>query len=999
MVNLTTEYSKACAQTFIDILLQANNPVFVAYGGITNSSNNVPTVNTAPIFTEIDVLGHYVYGKLISSSDLQPVVNNNTWTSNTVYAQWDPTNSNIFQEPFYVLTSSQNVYKCIFNNYNAPSTVEPTVVINQGTFQTSDGYIWKFMYNISGINNALFLTQNYVPVVIDANVAAAAIPGTIDAYNVISSNSVTNFNSGSLQQISNSTTLVISNSAANTDNIFNNASIYVTSSEQVIPIQSYNSLTKTITLTEPLVIYSKIYVTNTNGFVFNSNTYVNQQTSNWFITGLYTTNNTPLYNGQQFIATPNSTTANVFQVISTGAVTNIIVSANKEFASNSYFIGVNDVNNPTIAGTCSVSGNAVIGTNTTFTTAVAPGNYIILSQNTGSGVAQVLSVTNNTYITLQNGVLPLNNDYTTVYSSAQIQVANTGGVISSTTLNQFQANIIDAQNLDLVITFDPVNQPIQVGESFFNSNTGFTGVVQYANNSTIISSVYSGNVANVNTITTETTNLNLTVVNIKEYTILTATVNNASELIIGAPIFYSNAYAGIVNYITISPNAGDFYFISPTVTITGDGQNAAAYSVVNSATQTITNVVSVNPGINYTTANVVVNGATVTPLLSPRKGHGSNAFNELGVQNILISKLFSNSTNENYSLPNYGEYNKVGLIYQTLWNEIVLEVSNYNTYEIEAANTIAGFVNNEIVISSDLNFYGNYVSSSNNTMIVANTYGTLASNTYIKGTVSKVVANVISSSVLTFNSAMIGNTVTQNNITGTITSANSSTIVLTSVEGNFLPNNFVTCEAASISANVTNVYKNFIGNYKPLTSFNQIIRYPLTNNNTPFILYETVTNNNDCFAKIISTNTDYNVSVSNNVGNFMQGEIFTSNVTSGVVYFANSSYMMLSYCNSVPVALSTITGQSSGATATINTVYDCLMLGNIQGDWKNNYTGDIYGTTSNSFNINTLSSTIIYPDFNYNTGKEIFADTFIQFPLTSLNQSLFQLILNFNPSV
>jgi hypothetical protein len=131
----------------------------------------------------------------------------------------------------------------------------------------------------------------------------------------------------------------------------------------------------------------------------------------------------------------------------------------------------------------------------------------------------------------------------------------------------------------------------------------------------------------------------------------------------------------------------------------------------------------------------------------------------------------------------------------------------------------------------------------------------------------------------------------------------------------------------------------------------------------------------------------------------MQGEIFTSNVTSGVVYFANSSYMMLSYCNSVPVALSTITGQSSGATATINTVYDCLMLGNIQGDWKNNYTGDIYGTTSNSFNINTLSSTIIYPDFNYNTGKEIFADTFIQFPLTSLNQSLFQLILNFNPSV
>ena len=65
---------------------------------------------------------------------------------------------------FYVVTDEYNVYKCLDNNNNARSTVKPT-----GTaldpFETSDGYIWKFMYNIPINLRNKFYTDEYIPVV------------------------------------------------------------------------------------------------------------------------------------------------------------------------------------------------------------------------------------------------------------------------------------------------------------------------------------------------------------------------------------------------------------------------------------------------------------------------------------------------------------------------------------------------------------------------------------------------------------------------------------------------------------------------------------------------------------------------------------------------------------------------------------------------------------------------------------------------------------------
>lgn len=64
---------------------------------------------------------------------------------------------------FYVLTEDYNVYKCIWNNLGAESTVKPTGT-GTGYLSTSDGYVWKYMYNIPVALRNKFLITGYMPV-------------------------------------------------------------------------------------------------------------------------------------------------------------------------------------------------------------------------------------------------------------------------------------------------------------------------------------------------------------------------------------------------------------------------------------------------------------------------------------------------------------------------------------------------------------------------------------------------------------------------------------------------------------------------------------------------------------------------------------------------------------------------------------------------------------------------------------------------------------------
>ena len=69
-------------------------------------------------------------------------------------------------QPFYVITPQYRVYKCLNNNSGAISTVLPTSISTSASTPAAlaDGYVWKYMYTLSTIDQEFFYTTNWIPV-------------------------------------------------------------------------------------------------------------------------------------------------------------------------------------------------------------------------------------------------------------------------------------------------------------------------------------------------------------------------------------------------------------------------------------------------------------------------------------------------------------------------------------------------------------------------------------------------------------------------------------------------------------------------------------------------------------------------------------------------------------------------------------------------------------------------------------------------------------------
>lgn len=163
------------AEQFKEAFSEANTPS-ISYVFI---GNNVPYANESspdPIVetvnTEKQAWDNMFAAKKITGNDLSLVIPRFDWTANTKYRSYDDTiefgdlftaNTTQNLKPMYVFTSGRNVYKCVSNNNSANSTVEPSGDYNtsNGNIGTADGYIWKYMFNVSSSNK--FLDDNWVP--------------------------------------------------------------------------------------------------------------------------------------------------------------------------------------------------------------------------------------------------------------------------------------------------------------------------------------------------------------------------------------------------------------------------------------------------------------------------------------------------------------------------------------------------------------------------------------------------------------------------------------------------------------------------------------------------------------------------------------------------------------------------------------------------------------------------------------------------------------------
>lgn len=148
-----------------------------------NTDQTIATPQDSVKTAVLDVYNDMIFGKQVQDNDVSLMIPRVDWISNTVYTNYDDVDSNLYDKPFYacVNTGSQShVYKCLYNNGGAPSTVEPS-----GTdifpFETpQDGYIWKYMYTANDTIMRKFATNEFIPIQANAAVTEGAIEGAID---------------------------------------------------------------------------------------------------------------------------------------------------------------------------------------------------------------------------------------------------------------------------------------------------------------------------------------------------------------------------------------------------------------------------------------------------------------------------------------------------------------------------------------------------------------------------------------------------------------------------------------------------------------------------------------------------------------------------------------------------------------------------------------------------------------------------------------------------
>jgi len=124
-----------------------------------------------------------MFGMKITDDDVLPMIAKKQWQVNTIYAIYDDKDKDLSAKNFYVVTSENKVYKCIHNHLGGISVVEPSHTETGYPPEESDGYRWMYLYTINNIDFLTYATENYIPVIENANVQSAAVDGSI--FNII----------------------------------------------------------------------------------------------------------------------------------------------------------------------------------------------------------------------------------------------------------------------------------------------------------------------------------------------------------------------------------------------------------------------------------------------------------------------------------------------------------------------------------------------------------------------------------------------------------------------------------------------------------------------------------------------------------------------------------------------------------------------------------------------------------------------------------------------
>jgi len=184
------------AKTTYYLFVGRPQPWSATTGGGTDASPPTPLDNVDdPYMYYRDMQA----AKILTVTDRQYAIPRHNWVTGTIYDMYRgdygaTVNAAVVQTQeggtdmfatstrMYVLSSANNVYKCMNNYSGATSTVEPSGTSTSEFTTSPDNYVWKYMYTLSTTQITNFMTTDFVAVATDSTVASAAVPGAVGQY-------------------------------------------------------------------------------------------------------------------------------------------------------------------------------------------------------------------------------------------------------------------------------------------------------------------------------------------------------------------------------------------------------------------------------------------------------------------------------------------------------------------------------------------------------------------------------------------------------------------------------------------------------------------------------------------------------------------------------------------------------------------------------------------------------------------------------------------------
>jgi len=182
-------FSETSGNTYYLFLGKATAFSSTTTGG---SDSSPPTPGDSPQ-EEFRAWDSMLGAKIITSSDIKYAVPRRNWANGTVYDMYRHNysssntstsgSSNLYDSTFFFLTSAYRLYKVLDNNAGAAfSGSEPTSE-SSSPFE-SGGYVLKYMLTISTSDFAKYGTTDFIPVISDSTVSAAAVDGAIESLSI-----------------------------------------------------------------------------------------------------------------------------------------------------------------------------------------------------------------------------------------------------------------------------------------------------------------------------------------------------------------------------------------------------------------------------------------------------------------------------------------------------------------------------------------------------------------------------------------------------------------------------------------------------------------------------------------------------------------------------------------------------------------------------------------------------------------------------------------------